>query len=65
MASIAAAISFPAALTFLRGSQEDRPLLVFAVVLAAAIVYLHRGNLVRLLKGEEPRIGVRRRGEEP
>ena len=37
--------------------QSLWPLYVFGVVLAALVVYRHRGNLKRLTEGTEPRIG--------
>ena len=30
---------------------------VVLVVIAALVIFLHRANIARLLKGEEPRIG--------
>lgn len=63
LSSILAAIAFPVALVVSgRRFEEraDRPLLALGVVLAAAIVVLHRKNLVRLLRGEEPRLGSSR-----
>ncbi len=36
---------------------QQLPLLLFAVLMAALIVFKHRGNLSRLKKGTEPRVG--------
>jgi len=41
---------------FLFGARDYAPL---ALVLAALIFFLHRDNIRRLLRGEEPRIGAR------
>ena len=41
---------------FAFGRREDVPL---AVLLAALIIFMHRENIRRLLRGEEPRIGKR------
>jgi glycerol-3-phosphate acyltransferase PlsY len=41
---------------FALGHREDVPL---AVLLAALIIFMHRENIRRLLRGEEPRIGKR------
>jgi glycerol-3-phosphate acyltransferase PlsY len=42
---------------FLFGARDYAPL---AVVLAALIVFMHRENIARLIRGEEPRIGSRK-----
>jgi acyl phosphate:glycerol-3-phosphate acyltransferase len=44
---------------FAFGRREDVPL---AVLLAALIIFMHRENIRRLLRGEEPRIGKRNSG---
>lgn len=69
LASIAAAITLPAALTavsLLSGGQWHPqriwPLLVFAWVMALLVVWKHRSNISRLLAGTENRIG--RRGKQ-
>ena len=43
---------------FLFGARGDAPL---ALVLAALIFFMHRDNIRRLLRGEEPRIGAKSR----
>lgn len=56
LGSIGAAIIMPllVALTPHRGGAA---VLVFSVALAAFVVWAHRGNIVRLLRGEENRFG--------
>ena len=58
VASIAAALSLPP-LAFLLGASW--PVIAFTGGAAAAIVVLHRSNLVRLARGEENRFQLRRR----
>ena len=41
---------------------EPWPVIVFAAIAAAAVVVLHRPNIARLLRGQEPRFDLRRRG---
>jgi glycerol-3-phosphate acyltransferase PlsY len=54
--SIAAAAIFPVAVYLLE--PPDRPAMLWLdVAVAAAIVWLHRGNIQRLLKGTENRFG--------
>jgi hypothetical protein len=56
LASILAAIVFPIAVfltELFRGTHHDIHLLVFAVILALAIVVLHRGNLSKIADGTE------------
>jgi glycerol-3-phosphate acyltransferase PlsY len=58
LASIAAAAVFPVAVYFLE--QLERPeILWLDVLVAAAIVWLHRANIRRLLDGTESRFGRR------
>jgi glycerol-3-phosphate acyltransferase PlsY len=38
---------------------------VFAVVAALAVIFLHRGNIGRLLRGEENRFELRHRRSKP
>ena len=67
-ASVLAATLFPiayGAIALLRGwpiFREQRPLLGFAVLVAAMIVYKHRSNLARLRAGTEPRYDAPRAG---
>jgi len=54
--SIAAAAIFPVAVYLLE--PPDRPAMLWLdIAVAAAIVWLHRGNIQRLLKGTENRFG--------
>lgn len=57
LGSIVAALVLPPAVYLLH--PERRPLLWVFAALAAAIVALHRGNIVRLLRGTENRFGRR------
>ncbi|KPL06080.1 hypothetical protein AMJ86_09955 [bacterium SM23_57] len=55
VASMVAAISFPIVVFVL--SSPDRSLQIFSLVLPLLIIFTHRRNIQRLLKGEENRIG--------
>lgn len=59
LGSIVAAVVLPGALVALNysGLQAVLPQLVFAALLAALVIVRHRGNIVRLVKGTESRIG--------
>ncbi len=58
LASIAAAAVFPVAVYLLE--RPDRPeILWLDALVAAAIIWLHRGNIRRLLNGTESRFGRR------
>jgi glycerol-3-phosphate acyltransferase PlsY len=59
VASVIAAASFPVALFFL--AHPTTPVMVCAVLTAAVIIWRHRGNLVRLARREEPRLGEKMR----
>ena len=56
LGSILAALSVPVALLFLP-SEGGRPLLVFTVALALFVIWAHRANIGRLMRGEEHRFG--------
>jgi glycerol-3-phosphate acyltransferase PlsY len=59
VASILAAVAFPFTILVL---YPDRPILfAFAVVVLPLVVWSHRTNIARLLRGEEPRITMGRR----
>jgi glycerol-3-phosphate acyltransferase PlsY len=58
VASIVAAVSLPVAAVVLGSSWPE---IAFATVAAAAVVFLHRGNMRRLLRGEENRFVLLRR----
>lgn len=55
LSALAAAVSLPlwSALWY----PGDRPLLALGVFLAALLIYRHQGNIARLLRGEESRMG--------
>jgi acyl phosphate:glycerol-3-phosphate acyltransferase len=58
LASIAAAAVFPVAVYLLE--RPDRPeVLWLDALVAVAIIWLHRGNIRRLLNGTESRFGRR------
>jgi glycerol-3-phosphate acyltransferase PlsY len=59
LASILGAVSFPVAVRFLAPSSSY--MLWMGVVLAAFIVYTHRSNIRRLVRGTENRFGHGRR----
>ncbi|MEA2734723.1 MAG: acyl phosphate:glycerol-3-phosphate acyltransferase [Humisphaera sp.] len=65
LGSIAGASAFPIAYLIIglaRGwpvFASQLPLLIFAIVMAALIVYKHRSNIVRLRAGTEPRFGAK------
>lgn len=74
LASIMAAIAFPSTVAIRRYLFDieslDPSLLVFGAVMAAGIIYAHRSNIRRLLRGNENRVrsfrpakGMRGRGE--
>jgi glycerol-3-phosphate acyltransferase PlsY len=46
-------------------SRENVALTVASLILAAIILYRHRGNLARIAAGTEPRVGGRRNTQEP
>lgn len=65
LSSIIAAVAFPIVYLVLGALSgwdpwgRQRSLLIFAVVIAALVVYRHRSNLQRLLAGQENRFGKR------
>jgi glycerol-3-phosphate acyltransferase PlsY len=56
LGSILAAVTVPVALLFLP-DQGGRPLLWFTLALAAFVIWAHRANLGRLVRGQEHRFG--------
>ena len=58
LASILAAASLPAVAA---GLGEPWPVIAFGGAAAAAVLFLHRANVKRLLRGEESRFDFRRR----
>lgn len=63
-ASLSAAAAFPVTtLVYFRNELgEHWSFLVFSVLAAAFAIWRHRENIGRLLKGEEPRLSLRRKG---
>jgi glycerol-3-phosphate acyltransferase PlsY len=61
LASIGAALMLPVATWFL--APERRNLVPWLVLLGILVVWLHRANIARLLKGTESRFGRRRRNK--
>lgn len=59
--SVAAAASFPVALYFI--GRPPAAVAVCAVVVAVVVIWRHRTNLGRLVRGEEPRLGKGTGGE--
>ncbi len=59
VASILAAVSLPVTAVLLGDSW---PVIVFGALAAAAVILLHRANIKRLLRGQENRFALRRRG---
>src|SRR4029077_14003979 len=57
LASIAGAVSLPIASLLL---GDPWPVVLFATLAAAAVIFLHRGNVKRLWRGEESRFALRR-----
>lgn len=69
VSSVAAAAALPllvwlTSLTPVWEERAVRPALVLTALLAALVIWRHRGNLARALRGEEPRIGPPARGSE-
>ncbi len=62
VASMLAAVSLPVAAALLGYSW---PVIVFGALAATAVVFLHRTNVKRLLRGEESRFVLRRGAREP
>jgi len=52
LASMMAAITLPVSVYLLQGNT-DQPLLIFSLVIPFFIIYTHRENVSRLIKGEE------------
>ena len=46
-----------------RARKHHAGLMTIALILSALIYYMHRDNMRRLIRGEEPRIGSRSGGE--
>lgn len=64
VASLGAALALPVAVFLTTSGQHDGDLLLrgFSLFVAAVVVYSHRGNISRLIRGEEKRLT---RGRDP
>lgn len=61
LGSVVIALAYPAlTLYFYRG---DTPIVITVFGLAALVLWRHRTNIVRIVRGQENRISLRRRGE--
>ena len=60
LGSVALAFEYP--LLCLLLYRGDRPIIIFSVIAAAFVLWRHRTNIVRILRGEEPRISLSKRG---
>ena len=63
LASISVALLYPFATYYVYSSNNDPRALSVALcasVFAALVIYMHRSNIVRLLKGEENRFGKKK-----
>ena len=68
LGSLSAAVAFPLTMffrenVFLVDIEGYRTLIYFSLAIALLIIYTHRANIKRLLKGTENRIRFSRRGE--
>lgn len=52
--SLAAAVTLPLSLLIVRGPD---PLFAIAIVVSTFVIWMHRGNMSRIAKGTEPKIG--------
>jgi glycerol-3-phosphate acyltransferase PlsY len=59
--SLTAAVVLPATLVATRGIRD--PLSIICIVIALAVIWLHRANIARLKSGTEPKIGSKPKGE--
>jgi len=64
LSSMSAAISLPIAVLILKGWRDySNELLYFAIFMAVLIVFTHRSNIKRLLKGEEGKFKSKKSNE--
>jgi glycerol-3-phosphate acyltransferase PlsY len=63
VSSIATAVLFPIFLLLFRNKLLESELLlfIFSLTVSALVIYTHRSNIARLLKGEEKKIGMKER----
>lgn len=72
LGSMVAAVAFPIIFAIAAHSRSETwgttqhlwPMYVFSIVVAALVVYRHRGNLQRLLAGTESKIGASRQSTD-
>ncbi len=62
LGSILAAIAFPVATAIINGLShyslfDYLSSIAVSVVISSLVLYMHRGNMKRLLHGEEPKVG--------
>ena len=57
LGAICAALAFPLVIRFVVG-EESLWLIVFSVFLSALVIFAHKKNIVRLLKGEENKMNL-------
>lgn len=62
VASLVTAFAFPPAILLIYRGQERPVLVAFAALAVPMIVWSHRSNIARLIRGEEPRITMGRAG---
>ncbi len=61
LGSVAAAFNFPIATAVL---QKNLGMTLIALVIAALVIYMHRGNIKRLLEGTERKFSFHKKAEE-
>lgn len=61
LGSVTIAALFPVVSWWMYRNDEPTPLVVFAIVAAALVIWRHRGNIVRIARGEEAKITFKRR----
>jgi glycerol-3-phosphate acyltransferase PlsY len=58
--SLTAAVVLPAALIIERGPTDH--LSIICAAIAILVIWLHRGNIRRIIDGTEPRLGMKKEG---
>ena len=56
--SISAAIAYPLIMLLLH--DTSRPMLITGIFVALLVIFLHRGNIQRILKGTEPKFKAKK-----
>jgi glycerol-3-phosphate acyltransferase PlsY len=62
LASIVAVAVYPLAVFFLYRSASQK--LLFAIILAILVIYRHKANIYRLIRGEEHRFSLKKEGKD-